>query len=249
MKNTIFIAITALTISASVQAQQPTTTNIDSTRRGTTVDSIRAKYKMQPMPGAMSIERAFPALGTYQLTTPTSGTGTDTASSFNNSLTVTMDSASRGIVWIEGLPQGRVKAYLRKSPATYRILPQKTESGKQIPEGTMIYDSTTNQLNIAIGLPYVESDPASVFTAIQNAPATGETTEVKIKSKDTKIKTKAKFYTATKQMPEMQPDMNATTTDSTQTQDTMQQQQTQPQQPTQPGQPEQPQQPQQPQQP
>jgi hypothetical protein len=246
MKNTILMAITALIVSASAQAQEPTTTNIDSTRRGTTVDSIRAKYKMQPMPGAVSLEKAFPALGTYQL-----NNAADPAAS---TITVTMDSASKGIVWVEGLPQGRIKAYLKKSPSTYRIVSQKTASGTQVPEGTLYYDSTAHQLNIALGVPYNEADPTTIFAALGSAGAdaqAGETTDVKIKTKDTKIKTKAKYYTATKQMPaEMQQGMNATDSlqnnqQGVQTQDTLNQSgQQQPSQPTQPGQ--QPQQPQQP---
>jgi hypothetical protein len=232
MKNTIFMAITALFVTASAQAQQPTT-NIDSTRRGTTVDSIRAKYKMQPMPEAMSTERVFPALGTYQL-----NNATDPAAS---TVTVTMDSASRGIVWVEGLPQGRIKAYLKKSPSTYRILSQKTASGTQVPEGTLFYDSTAHQLNVALGVPYNEADPTSVFTALSTTtqPA-GEPTEVKIKTKDTKVKTKAKYYTATKQMPMTQPGLNATDSlqnQGVQTQDTLNQSGQQPQQPQKPQQP------------
>jgi hypothetical protein len=233
MKNTIFMAITALFVTASVQAQEPAT-NIDSTRRGTTVDSIRAKYKMLPMPGSTSMERTFPALGTYQLN--------NAADPATATITVTMDSASKGIVWIEGLPQGRIKAYLKKSPATYRILAQKTASGTQVPEGTLYYDSTANQLNIALGVPYNEADPASVFAAMSStATESGEPTEVKIKTKDTKIKTKAKFYTATKQLPQTQPGMNAT--DSLQNQGVQNPDTTQPQQPEQPQQPQQPQQP------
>ncbi|MCU7549355.1 hypothetical protein OCK74_09535 [Chitinophagaceae bacterium LB-8] len=232
MKNTIFMAITALFVTASAQAQQPTT-NIDSTRRGTTVDSIRAKYKMQPMPEAMSTERVFPALGTYQL-----NNATDPAAS---TVTVTMDSASRGIVWVEGLPQGRIKAYLKKSPSTYRILSQKTASGTQVPEGTLFYDSTAHQLNVALGVPYNEADPTSVFTALNTTtqPA-GEPTDVKIKTKDTKVKTKAKYYTATKQMPMTQPGLNATDSlqnQGVQTQDTLNQSGQQPQQPQKPQQP------------
>jgi len=230
------MAIAALFVTATVQAQEPTTTNIDSARRGTTVDSIRAKYKMLPMPGAMTMERAFPALGTYQLN--------NAADPATATLTVSLDSASRGIVWIEGLPQGKIKAYLKKSPSTYRILAQKTASGTQVPEGTLYYDSTANQLNIALGVPYNEADPTSVFAALSTTtPEAGETTEVKIKTKDTKIKTKAKYYTATKQLPmTQQPGMNATDSlqnQGVQTQDTLNQSQ-------QPGQPQQPQQPQQP---
>ena len=231
MKNTICMAISALFVTASAHAQEPTT-NIDSARHGTTVDSIRAKYKMLPMPGTMAMEKVFPALGTYQLN--------NAADPATATINVTMDSVSKGIVWIEGLPQGRIKAYLKKSPSTYRILAQKTASGTQVPEGTLYYDSTANQLNIALGVPYNEADPTSVFTALSSTtPEPGEQTEVKIKTKDTKIKTKAKFYTATKQLPQTQPDMNAT--DSLQNQGVQNPADT-----TQPLQPEQPQQPQQP---
>ena len=58
MKNTIFLFIAALFITASATAQS-------------TVDSIRAKYQMQSMPDALTIEKTFPVLGTYQLSTPT----------------------------------------------------------------------------------------------------------------------------------------------------------------------------------
>lgn len=238
MKNTIFLAITAFFATASLQAQEPA--NIDSARRGTTVDSIRAKYKLQAMPEAWTMEKAFPALGTYQLNNPEENPSNLGATP--STLTVTMDSASKGVVWIEGLPQGRIKAFLKKSPSTYRIIPQKTESGTQVEEGTLVYDTTTKQLNVAIGVPFNDADPTSVFSAMNNANTSGEPAEVKIKTKDTKIKAKAaKFYTATKQLPQMQHDMNAT--DSMQTQDTQQTQPLQPQQPEQPQQPNQPQQP------
>src|SRR5215212_190792 len=100
MKNAIFLFIAALFFSISVTAQS-------------TVDSIAAKYKLQPMPEAMSVEKKFPALGTYQLTT------TDGAS---QTVTIALDQDSKGIVWVEGLPEGKFKAYLKKSPATYRIV-------------------------------------------------------------------------------------------------------------------------------
>lgn len=54
-------------------------------------------------------------------------------------------------MWIEGLPQGRVKAMLRKSPATYKIPAQKTEEGKEVAEGTLMFDKETNTLSICIG--------------------------------------------------------------------------------------------------
>src|SRR5438270_8167786 len=110
MKKTFLAAAAALVIGASVQAQS-------------TVDSIQSKYKLQPMPAALTIEETFPVIGNYQLTNSTEGTGT---------VTVNLDSTNKGMVWVDGLPQGRIKAYLRQSPATYRIVSQKSGSGKQV---------------------------------------------------------------------------------------------------------------------
>jgi hypothetical protein len=180
MKNTIFLFIAALFITASVNAQS-------------TVDSIRAKYTLQPMPGALTIEKAFPVLGTYHLTTDSTIT-----------LTVSMDSASKGIVWVEGLPQGKFKAFLKQSPATYRITAQKTESGTSVPEGTLMFDTTTNTLNIALGKAYNEANPGEIFGTIADAGVstdvanTGTEVKVKTKTKNTKSKAKVVLYSATK---------------------------------------------------
>ena len=180
MKNTIFLLIAALFFGASVQAQS-------------TVDSIRAKYQLQPMPEAMTIEKTFPVLGTYQLTAKDSTV---------TNVVVTLDTVNRGIIWVEGLPEGRFKAYLKKSPATYRVFAQKSESGKQIPEGTLIFDPSTNTLQVALGRKFDDVDPAAIFAVNANTDSDVATTEVKVKTKkgDTKTKTKSKvsFYTATK---------------------------------------------------
>ena len=124
MKNTLFLAVAAFFISASVNAQS-------------TVDSIAAKYQLLPMPGEMTLQQKFPVIGTYQL----QGTADSTAS-----INITLDSSNKGIVWVSGLPQGTFKAYLKKSPSTYRILSQKTDTGKQIPEGTLYFDAASNTL-------------------------------------------------------------------------------------------------------
>jgi hypothetical protein len=180
MKNTIFLFIAALFITASVNAQS-------------TVDSIRAKYTLQPMPGALTLEKAFPVLGTYHLTTDSTST-----------LTVSMDSASKGIVWVEGLPQGKFKAFLKQSPATYRITAQKTESGTSVPEGTLMLDTTTNTLNIALGKAYNEANPGEIFGTVADAGVsadvanTGAEVKVNTKTKTTKSKAKVVFYSATK---------------------------------------------------
>ncbi len=177
MKNKLFLAIAAILFTASLNAQ-------------TTADSIAAKYKLQPMPEALTLEKAFPAVGTYQL----SGEGAGTVN-------ITMDSLSKGIVWIEGLPQGKMKAYLKQSPATYRIISQKTADGKTIPEGTLIYDATTSTLNVALGKAFDEANPAEIFalnTVAAATPEEGTEVKVKTKTKTSKTKTKVTFYTATK---------------------------------------------------
>lgn len=217
MKNTYFkrfslIALGALLFTASVNAQS-------------TVDSIAAKYKLLPMPGDLTIEKTFPVIGSYQLqtgtaatatvaTTTTAATTTDasattTATSQAANVTITLDSVNKGMVWISGLPQGTMKAYLKKSPATYRILAQKTDTGKQIPEGTLVFDPETRALNIAIGAPYNEADPAAIFAtaATANAAVAPETTvKVKTKTANNKSKNKVTFYTLSKV------EANATTT-------------------------------------
>jgi hypothetical protein len=185
MKNTIFLFIAALFITVSVSAQS-------------TVDSIRAKYQMQPMPEPLTIEKTFPVLGSYQLTTADSSNA--------QQITVTLDSASKGIIWVSGLPEGTFKAYLKKAPGTYRIISQKAEDGKQIPEGTLFFDPSTNTLSVALGKAYDEADPTGIFanmnTNANTDVAADNGTEVKVKTKTptskTKTKTKLVFYTATK---------------------------------------------------
>jgi hypothetical protein len=63
------------------------------------------------------------------------------------------------------VPQGRVKAYLKKTPATYKIPAQKTAEGKSIAEGTLVYDKDANQLWLCTGCAFNEADPAATFTS------------------------------------------------------------------------------------
>ena len=214
MKHRIYLLLAAFLITAAVQAQ-------------TTVDSIAAKYKLVPMPEPLTIEKTFPVLGTYQLggdamattsvsTTTTSTTtapaATETAPATNTtvgtetatpgSVVITLDPENKGVIWVEGLPQGKFKAYLKKSPSSYRILSQKTESGAQVPEGTLIYDTETKTLNIALGKPYDDADPTAIFalnttTGTEVAPAENEV-KIKTKTATSKTKTKVTYFTATK---------------------------------------------------
>ena len=174
MNNTIFLFIASLFLATAVNAQS-------------TVDSIRAKYQLLPMPEALTIEKTFPVLGSYQLTAEDGSAQT---------VTVTLDSVNKGIVWVEGLPEGKFKAFLRQSPGIYRVIAQKSASGRQIPEGTLYFDPATSTLSIALGKHFDNVDPVAVFNA---AGANTEVAEVKVKTKKGKSKTKVVFYNAIKE--------------------------------------------------
>lgn len=178
-----------------VPATTPSSTTWDY-KKNATVDSINAKYKDQLVaarPG-MTTEQIFPVLGQYE----------STANADAPSVSITLDESNRGMVWVDGLPQGRIKALLRKSPSTYKIPAQKLEDGKDVAEGTLIFDKDANTLHIVIGRPYNVEEPMSVFST----PATDEVagTEVKeVKAKKDKVKIKLKekqvkawTYTGTK---------------------------------------------------
>jgi hypothetical protein len=72
---------------------------------------------------------------------------------------------------------------LRKSPATYKIPAQKTQEGKDVAEGTLIFDKETNTLMICIGKPYTWKIPASAFACTVEEPAV---TEQKLKQRQKK---------------------------------------------------------------
>ena len=178
-------------LSTSINAQetpapQPQQTNTWDAKNNPTVAAILSQYEGKYISSTITLTDAdiFPVLGTY------SSANTVEAST----ITITLDETNRGLVWIEGLPQGRIKAMLRKSPATYKIPAQKTDDGKDIAEGTLIFDKETNTLNICIGKEYNAADPANAFI-----PASEETSEA-VKSKKTKkpAEPKAWMYTGTK---------------------------------------------------
>jgi hypothetical protein len=173
MKNIFFGFMAVLFFSATASAQ-------------TTSDSIASKYFLLPMPAPLTIEKTFPVLGSYQLNDENGP----------KQVLVTLDADNKGIIWVEGLTEGRFKAYLKRSPATYRIISQKTESGKNIPEGTIVFEPETGALNIALGKSFDNADPNSVFLMNGSGQPSGAT-EVKVKTP--KSKTKLQFYTAIKQ--------------------------------------------------
>ena len=205
MKKTTFIAGAAfLLLSASLQAQT------DSTQKppATTPTTETAKqdkynnwspdtYKLQPMPEALTTEKIFPVIGKYELTTK-EGTATP--------ITVTLDETNKGLVWIDGLPEGRIKATLRKSPSTYKIPAQtlgEEKDAKKVAEGVLIYDKDANTMNLCIGCTYNVEDPAVAFAP---APVEEEQPVKTTKSKTSKakkpvkkvVKVKPVIYTGSK---------------------------------------------------
>ena len=124
----------------------------------------------------------------------------------NSYVTISLDPENKGLIWVEGLPQGKIKAMLRKSPATYKIPAQKTEDGKDVAEGTLIFDRTAGTLNIIIGKPYDAANPESAFAPVPvvEEPVATVVTKTKTSHSKTKVKTvvpappKPWTYTGTK---------------------------------------------------
>jgi hypothetical protein len=65
------------------------------------------------------------------------------------------------MVWIEGLPQGRFKAIMKKAPSTYKIPAQKSETGKTIQEGTLYVNTENDELTIVLGSSFNDANPTS----------------------------------------------------------------------------------------
>ena len=180
---------------ANATQSQPATDSLMATTQeqkkygNPTVDSILSKYTLVPMPSAITTEQTFPVIGQYQ-----SNTNAD------QKITITLDDQNKGFAWIDGLPQGRIKAVLKNSPATYKIPAQTTQEGNEVREGTLIYDKDANVINIVLGRPFNDQDPASVFTMNDNTEDHGmasneqENSQSKsvTKTKNGKTKTKEK---------------------------------------------------------
>jgi hypothetical protein len=176
MKKTFFLAgIASLLLTFAVRAQEPQ----EPKKTGNpTVDSILSKYTLAPMPTQVKTEQIFPVIGVYQ-----------SSSNVDQKITITLDETNKGFVWIDGLPQGRIKGVLKRSPATYKIPAQKTADGKDVMEGTLIYDKDSKVVNIMLGRSFNDADPGLVFTT---PVAEEQTTAVVTKTKTNKTKVKQK---------------------------------------------------------
>lgn len=183
MKKTIVVmggfVLTLLSVTANAQQTWDA-------KKNPTVDSISALYrdKIVTAPVPPTREDVFPVIGKYE-----SASNADAAQ-----ISITIDETNKGIAWIDGLPQGRVKAMLRKSPATYKIPAQKTAEGNEVAEGTLIYDKATNTLSICLGKVYNAEDPAAAFVPADE-PAVSTVKNVKSKKP---VTPKAWMYTGTK---------------------------------------------------
>ena len=181
-----------------VQPVQPAQQVWDA-KKNPTVDSIAAKYRdrMVAAKPALTNSDIFPVIGNYQSSVSAEVTANNTTTEVSN-VVITLDEQNKGLVWIDGLPQGRIKALLRQSPAIYKIPAQKTEDGKEVKEGVLIYDQASNSLDVCIGCDYNSENPHVAFAQ----PTVSEEPEVKVKKKGTKTKTvvKAKpwYFSGTK---------------------------------------------------
>ena len=169
-------------LSVSAKAQQTW-----DAKKNPAVEAITTQYqgKYIALRPALTTADIFPIIGQYE-----SAINADAAS-----VTITLDGANKGLVWIEGLPQGKIKAMLRKSPAIYKIPTQKTEDGKDVAEGTLIFNKETNTLSICIGKMYNAEDPIAVFTTATEDPVTSTVKTSKTKKQ---VLLNVWIYTGTK---------------------------------------------------
>ena len=156
----------------------------------------KAKYAMLPMPEPLTTEKIFPVIGKFDVTDK-EGAATQ--------LTITLDETNKGIAWIDGLPQGRIKANLRQSPAVYKIPEQKLgeeKDAKTVAEGVLIYDKDANQVNLCLGCKYDVENPGVAFAPApveeEVAPAAKPEKKSVAKNKKKEVKVKPVIYSGTK---------------------------------------------------
>jgi hypothetical protein len=181
MKKTSFIlGVLFVLFSAVSYAQTDITQPVQPAKTDQWNTYTPEKYKMLPMPEPLTTEKMFPVIGKYSLT--------DKDGSATN-VTITLDEANKGIVWVDGLPQGKIKAYLKKVPGIYLIPAQKSADEKDIATGVLIYNKDNSTLDVCIGCAYNTEDPASAFTV---AEPIVEEQAVTSKTKNKKAIAKAK---------------------------------------------------------
>lgn len=183
-KNFLLMMVLSLTIATTSFAQVSATPEVPKNYKP------QAK-ELAPMPGELTDAMIFPVLGKYDYTNKEGEVA---------SVTVTRDAENKGVVWINGMPQGKFKADLKQSPAIYKIPVQKTlqndveavestetavaadatekseprYSGKSLKEGTLVFDTTTHKLYVNVGAKFDEENPTAIFpemTAVDDSTA------------------------------------------------------------------------------
>ncbi len=158
MKNSTLLAI-ALFFGAVANAQTTTPVQPSSDTTVLIDSSIGKAYVSRPdrlvglTTETLTTAHIFPALGTFK------GSGSSTAD-----VTIVLDETNKGMVWVEGLPQGRFKAIMKKAPSTYKIPAQRSESGKAVAEGTLYVNPDTDELTIISGRAFNDANPTSFLT-------------------------------------------------------------------------------------
>lgn len=196
MKRTYVLALASIVLSGTVAQAQTDPVPVPETTRempaadtmqapmNPTVEAIVSKYHTIEMPAPLTIEKIFPVIGSYQSNTDESV------------VKVAIDETNKGVAWIEGLPQGTVKAILLKSPATYKIPAQKTAEGNDVQEGTLIYSPESSTLQICLGKKYDFANPAGVFETTEEPVEADVAKNSKAKKTE---KEKTWMFTGTKQ--------------------------------------------------
>jgi len=197
MKKSIAImgatALSLLVLTGNAQTEtttQPAQQKTWDPQKNPVVTDITAKYSGKYIAPATALTTAaiFPVTGTFSSASNPEAT----------EVSITLDEQNKGLIWVEGLPQGTIKAMLRKLPDTYKIPAQKTASGKDVTEGTLLYDNESRTLSICIGKPYNTADPSTVFTEPAEEPAPAVTKKKTVTKKANTAK--AWIYTGTKQV-------------------------------------------------
>ncbi len=168
-----------------------------------------APKALLPMPVELTENDVFPILGNYEVINEKGE---------SSNISISNDVENKGVIWIRGLVEGKFYAYLKESPATYKIFPQKLSSdesldsmtaskkssGKSIEEGTIIFDKELNKIYLNIGNKYNEKDPSLVFNKLKN-DTTEEVAGEEIRNSKTnknkkgkKAETKSVNYTGSK---------------------------------------------------
>ncbi len=191
MKKMLLVTgIIGLMATTSVNAQtdttKPVTTTAETTANKDKYNNWSADaYKLQAMPEGLTTEKIFPVLGKYELK--------DKEGNANN-ITISLDPSNKGLVWIEGLSYGTIKATLRQSPSTYKIPAQKIgeeADAKDVAEGVLIYDKDANVLSVCVGCTYNAENPAVAFLPVVEEEAVApEKTTKKASAKTSKVAVK-----------------------------------------------------------